>query len=88
MARNFTEATPAKRLLELVRDSGPRTGQASRKFMRRALTPHIAIEIEVQAAKIQRLAERCQSLELERLRDETAALQMLIAEAAHEQRRL
>jgi len=55
--------------------------------MRRALTPHIAIEIEVQAAKIQRLAEHCQSLELERLRDETAALQMMIAEAASEQRR-
>jgi hypothetical protein len=47
----------------------------------------MAIEIEVQAAKVQRLAGLGKSLPLERLRDETAALQVLIAEAASLERR-
>ena len=55
--------------------------------MPHTLTPGISIEIEVQAAKIQRLAELGKALPLERLRDETAALQVLLAEAASEDRR-
>jgi hypothetical protein len=50
-------------------------------------TPEMAIEIEVQAAKVQRLAGLGKSLPLERLRDETAALQVLIAEATSLERR-
>ena len=46
-----------------------------------ALRPKVIHEIEDQAAKVRRLAEH-DNFELDRLRDETAMLQALIAEAA------
>ena len=55
--------------------------------MGQQLPADMAIEIEIQAARVQRLAERGAVLKLDRLRDETAALQSLIAEATSIERR-
>lgn len=49
--------------------------------MRQAINLDLTTEIDVQAAKVWRLAKQSASLELDRLRDETASLQVLIAEA-------
>ena len=54
--------------------------------MGRELPPHMIMEIHEQAAEVGRLAERGEDLELDRLRDETATLQVLIAEATRVER--
>ena len=54
--------------------------------MQHVLTPELATEIEVQALKVRRLAGEGIDLKLDRMRDETAALQVLIAEAARLER--
>jgi hypothetical protein len=47
-----------------------------------ATAPALALEIERKAEEVRRLAALSEAAELERLRDETAALQAIIAEAA------
>ena len=76
-------------LLKLGRKEAVGRGNASRSENRmgQELPPDMAIEIEIQAARVQRLAERGAAIKLDRLRDETAALQCLIAEAASIERR-
>jgi hypothetical protein len=48
-----------------------------------SLSPDVVTEIEVQTARIHRLATDERPLDLARLRDATADLQALIAEATH-----
>jgi len=48
-----------------------------------SLSPDVVTEIEVQTAKIHRVATGERPLDLARLREETASLQALIAEAIH-----
>lgn len=51
-----------------------------------SLSPDVVTEIEVQTAKVHRLATGERPLDLARLRDATADLQALIAEATHLER--
>jgi hypothetical protein len=52
-----------------------------------SLSPDVLTEIEVQAARVHRLATEERPLDLARLRDAAAELQSLIAEATHLERR-
>jgi len=51
-----------------------------------ALAPDVVVEIEGQVAKVQSLIKQHRRVELSRLRDETAELQVMLAEAAREAR--
>ena len=51
-----------------------------------AITPAMALKIEQKAEEVRRLAARDEAGELDRLRDATATLQVMIAEAARLQR--
>ncbi len=53
--------------------------------MANAIAPTIALKIEQKAEQLLRLAAPAEAVELDRLRDETAALQAIIAEAARVQ---
>lgn len=54
--------------------------------MRQALTREIMVEIGTKSTEVWLLAGRGEAVKLDRLRDETAILRCLIAEAARSQR--